>query len=80
MWPSVNGNILTNQTDIRSEKMLEVTRCKQAHSAIASASRAQILARGTFPIHNIAFIIEGDSSVIMNMILRSLSVIYGSVN
>ncbi len=31
MWPSVNGNVLTNQIDIRSEKMHEVTRCKQAH-------------------------------------------------
>ncbi len=30
MWPSVNGNVLTNQIDIRSEKTHEVTRCKQA--------------------------------------------------
>ncbi len=28
MWPSVNGNVLTNQIYIRSEKMHEVTRCK----------------------------------------------------
>ncbi len=32
MWPSVNGNVLTNQIDIRSEKTHEVTRCKQALS------------------------------------------------
>ncbi len=30
MWPSVNGNVLTNQIDIRSEKTHDVTRCKQA--------------------------------------------------
>ncbi len=30
MWPSVNGNVLTNQIDIPSEKTHEVTRCKQA--------------------------------------------------
>ncbi len=30
MWPSVNGNVLTNRIDIRSEKTHEVTRCKQA--------------------------------------------------
>ncbi len=30
MWPSVNGNVLTKQIDIRSEKMHELTRCKQA--------------------------------------------------
>ncbi len=30
MWPGVNGNVLTNQIDIRSEKTHEVTRCKQA--------------------------------------------------
>ncbi len=33
MWPSVNINVLTNQIDIRSEKMHEVTRCKQAKCA-----------------------------------------------
>ncbi len=27
MWPRVNGNVLTNQIDIRSEKIHEVTRC-----------------------------------------------------
>ncbi len=32
MWPSVNGNVLTNQIDIQSEKTHEVTRCKQALS------------------------------------------------
>ncbi len=30
MWPSVNGNVLTNQID--QMKMHEVTRCKQALS------------------------------------------------
>ncbi len=30
MWPSVNRNVFTNQIDIRSEKMHEVTRSKQA--------------------------------------------------
>ncbi len=30
-------------------------------------------------LRNIVFIIEGDSSAIMNVILRSLSVNYGSV-
>ncbi len=34
MWPSVNGNVLTNQIDIRSEKTHEVTRCKQALRSI----------------------------------------------
>ncbi len=34
MWPSVNGNVLTNRIDIRSEKTHEVTRCKQAHKHI----------------------------------------------
>ncbi len=29
MWTSVNGNVLTNQIDIQSEKTHEVTRCKQ---------------------------------------------------
>ncbi len=29
-WTSVNGNILTNQIDIRSAKTHEMTRCKQA--------------------------------------------------
>ncbi len=32
MWPSVNGNVLTNQIDIPSEKAHEMTRCNQAHS------------------------------------------------
>ncbi len=32
MCPSVNGNVLTNQIDIRSEKTHEMTRCKQTHS------------------------------------------------
>ncbi len=32
MWPSVNGNVLTNQIDIRSAKTHEMTRCKQALS------------------------------------------------
>ncbi len=30
MWPSVNGNVLTNQIDIRSAKTNEMSRCKQA--------------------------------------------------
>ncbi len=30
MWPSLNGNVLTNQIDIRSAKRHEVARCKQA--------------------------------------------------
>ncbi len=34
MWPSVNGNVLTNQIEIRSAKMHEMTRCKQAHAII----------------------------------------------
>ncbi len=29
MWPSVNGNVLTNRIDIRSEKTHDVTRCQQ---------------------------------------------------
>ncbi len=28
MWQSVNGYVLTNQIDIRSEKTHEMTRCK----------------------------------------------------
>ncbi len=32
MWPSVNGNVLTNQIDIQSAKPHEMTRCIQAHS------------------------------------------------
>lgn len=32
MWPGVNGTILTNQIDNRSEKTHEETRCKQALS------------------------------------------------
>ncbi len=27
MWPSVNGNVLSNQIDITSEKTHEMTRC-----------------------------------------------------
>ncbi len=34
MWPSVNGNVLTNQIDIRSENT-QVTRYKQALSGAA---------------------------------------------
>ncbi len=37
MWPSVNGNVSTNQT---SEKMHEVTRCKQAQCVSVILSRA----------------------------------------
>ncbi len=32
MWPSVDGNVLTNQTDVQSEKTHEVTRCKQPYT------------------------------------------------
>ncbi len=46
MWPSVNGNVLTNQIDIRSEKTHEVTRCKQAlnlHSNFGKIIRFYVL-------------------------------------
>ncbi len=38
MWPSVNGNVLTNQIDIQSEKKHEVTRCKQALNVLISVA------------------------------------------
>ncbi len=44
MWPSVNGNVLTNQIDIRSEKTHEVTRCKQALTKLLAECGSSLLA------------------------------------
>ncbi len=41
--------------------------------------RTHLGSRSSDKLHNITFIIEGDSSTIMNVILRSLLVFYGSV-
>ncbi|KAL0151435.1 hypothetical protein M9458_053221, partial [Cirrhinus mrigala] len=46
MWPSVNGNVLTNQIDIQSEKPHEVSRLsncsitEEGYKALASALRS----------------------------------------
>ncbi len=40
MWPSVNGNVLTNKIDIQSGKTHEVTRCKQALSVTINMKRS----------------------------------------